>query len=227
MNLIERKPELAKKLTQILKNKNSYLRDHGFTSVIQFEIDKFPLNLKTLYPEYPKFVLEIGSGWGEFTNKYASLHSDSLIIALEKKKYRIKKSAKDQAREKNNNIRWMVLDLDWYFTGLFAKHSFDKIIINFPDPWPKKRHHKHRFIRKELIEEIYNICKHGATIEYATDFWPYMEAAAKLFEKNGNWKNNDGKFIISRKIPNRPVSFFESTKKEEGENTYFLTLTKV
>jgi len=104
--------------------------------------------------------------------------------------------------------------------------SFDKVIINFPDPWPKTRHHKHRFMSPPFIKELSRICKSSAILEFATDHWPYMEYGARCIEEDPDWKNMNGEMVILREIEGRPKSFFQELKQEEGENLYFIEFQK-
>jgi len=218
---------LSAKLTGILQIKNKSLSEKFGNYMVSFEPSLFPMNIHKLYPGYATYILELGSGWGEFALEYAKQNPDSMYIALDKKKYRIKKSVKEQFQKKISNIRWMICNLEWIFHNVFEKKSFDKIIINFPDPWPKTRHQKHRFVGPKMIEELLLILKPGGIVEFATDNWPYMEEGLAHFESSGKWENIHGKGIILSQIPDRPESFFENLKKSEKENIYIIQLKKL
>ena len=208
-----------------LKDKfSNILKKTTYTSpwVLPFLEDQFPLNLKEEFPNYSKYVLEIGSGWGEFTIDYAFHNKDSLVIALEKKKKRIIHCSKLQESAKITNIRWFNLNIDWFLEDIFTKQSFDKVIINFPDPWPKKRHHKHRFVSTKFLTTISNFTKEGSIFEFATDYWEYLQEVLFLFENTPLWYNINGKGIVLPNIPNRKKSYFEILTTKEGKHTYFL-----
>lgn len=98
---------------------------------LDFNRESFPLNITAAFPSYRHYVLEIGCGWGEFTRAYAAAHSDTLVIAIEKKLARVISSGKTQARENIPNVRYLVLDVAWFFAGIFAADQFDEILINF------------------------------------------------------------------------------------------------
>ena len=217
---------LQKKLTYILESKNNGLSTKYKDGLIPFQPSLFPLDAKQLYPGYASYSLELGSGWGEFALELSQKNPDSLYIALDKKKYRIKKSLKEQTQKKIPNLRWMVCNLEWIFNGLFEKESFDNIFINFPDPWPKSRHQKHRFVGPELIDELTCITKPGGSLEFATDSWSYIQDVLPVFESSVHWKNMHGKGVILPSLPGRPVSFFENLKRSEKENIYIIQLEK-
>lgn len=198
----------------------------GKEFALDFSLQKTPYSPLTLYPHYSCYVLEIGSGWGEFTLQSAKQNPQNFYIALEKKKKRVLRCLAKQENKQVNNIRWMVMDIDWFFSGLFSANSFDKIVINFPDPWPKKRHHKHRFFQENFLQVLNSISKPNALLEFATDYYHYMEQTVQLLEQTSVWKNQHGKGIVLTQIENRPQSYFEQLKKAEGENVYFVQYRK-
>ena len=199
---------------------------HNIPWVIPFVESNFPLNISTLFPNYTEYVLEIGSGWGEFTIDYAQKKPQSFTMALEKKKKRIVRSAKEQNKINLTNIRWLVLNIDWFFDSIFTENSFHKIVVNFPDPWPKKRHQKHRFVSNDFLNSITKFGNKNCIFEFATDHWEYLEEVLYLFENSHHWNNIHGKGSVLPSILDRKQSYFEITTKSEGKHTYFLQFIK-
>ncbi|MCS6972112.1 MAG: tRNA (guanine-N7)-methyltransferase, partial [Leptospiraceae bacterium] len=169
-----------------------------------------------------KYVLELGSGWGEFTRKMAQREPANFFLAVEKKLDRILTSTRKQKQEQITNIRYLLLDIAWFFEGVFAPQQFDRVVINFPDPWPKARHHKHRFFSTALAETLANITTPGAVLEFATDDYAYMREAMQVLEKHPQWHNRVAPWHASGSIPNRPQSYFETLHRAEGAPIYFL-----
>lgn len=211
-------PEIEAKLAGILSKK----AQRGGQYCLVFDRGNFPLNVRKEFPDFRRFVLEIGCGWGEFTRAYAKQNPDTMVIAIEKKLARVISSGKTQERENIPNIRYLVLDVAWFFTGIFAAGQFDEILINFPDPWPKARHHKHRFISPELTAELARICRLGAKLTFATDDYAYSREATAVLEKSHPWKNTQGPYMARSELPGRPRSFFEQLHRDEGALIYFL-----
>lgn len=224
-SLVERNPQLLDKLAGIIAKKNPGQAGEPFA--INFSLDSLPLNIPLLFKGYKKYVLEIGCGWGEFTRDYASMHKDWLFVAIEKKKKRVMRSIAEQKKRNIENIYYMINDVDWFFTLLFTEKCFDYVIINFPDPWPKARHHKHRFMGRQFIDYLLSRLRSGAIIDFATDYWPYLEQVFYELEATVGLQNVFGGGVIKTSLPQRPVSYFESLKKEEGENTWFLRYQKI
>jgi len=214
---------IREKLAGILQKK--YL---GNEYNILFDPGTFPICPNIHYPGYAKYILEIGSGWGEFTNALAADHPDWFIIALEKKKKRVKYSIAEQTERGISNIRWVIINVDWFFEEVFTPESFDTIIINFPDPWPKKRHHKHRFMGKSFIHILHGLLKNNGELEFATDHREYMEDVLDIIEgMPQEWENIHGKKVVKSHIENRPESYFEREQKNKGMDVYFLQVKKL
>ncbi|HNL55127.1 MAG TPA: tRNA (guanine-N7)-methyltransferase [Turneriella sp.] len=206
------------KLLKILASKAQRAGEY----CLPFDPTQFPFSLRTLFPEFSRYALEIGCGWGEYTRASAQAHPDTLVIAVEKKLARVIASSRTQRAEGISNIRYLVLDLAWFFDGVFAEAQFDAITINFPDPWPKARHHKHRFVSPDFGESLSRIARPGARLTFATDNYPYAREAMETFEASADWHNAVAPWIAVGDIAGRPRSFFETVHRQEGAPIYFL-----
>lgn len=193
---------------------------------LPFERDSFPLNVRKGFSGFERFALEIGCGWGEFTRALAAQEPGTMHIAIEKKLARVITSGKDQKRAGLSNIRYLVLDVAWFFAGVFDATQFDSITINFPDPWPKARHHKHRFISPDFVGELVRIAAAGGRITFATDNYAYAREAMQTFEAEPRLKNIHGAYLAITDIAGRPRSFFETLHRNEGAIIYFLEYEK-
>lgn len=185
------------------------------------------MGIRTTFPGYKNYALEIGCGWGEFTRACAVQSPDTLIVAVEKKLARVLSSTRSQKQEGISNIRYVILDIEWFFAGVFAENTFDAVTINFPDPWPKLRHHKHRFISPEFAATLSRIARRGCRLLFATDNYLYAREAAATFENSEGWKNTVAPFIARGEIQGRPVSFFEGIHRREGAPIYLLEYRKL
>lgn len=214
---------ITEKLAHILARKAG----HGGEYCLPFSRDNFPYAVRRDFPGYNKYALEIGCGWGEYTRAWAERNPDTLIIAIEKKLARVLASGREQKKLNLRNIRYLVLDIAWFFDGIFAADSFDEITVNFPDPWPKLRHHKHRFISPGFAAEVSRIVRRGGEFTFASDNYRYARETADTFEQSPGWKNTIAPYAISPGIPGRPQSYFEQVHRAEGAPIYFLTYRKL
>jgi tRNA (guanine-N7-)-methyltransferase len=100
--------------------------------------------------------------------------------------------------------------------------SISKVFILFPDPWPKKRHHKRRIINKKLISNLSIVMKEGAELIIASDHNNYISWIMHHFLNNKNlvWMAKSKKdFLI--KPENWPITRFEERAKKLGSICYF------
>jgi tRNA (guanine-N7-)-methyltransferase len=145
-------------------------------------------NLKN--PEISPFrILELGSGWGEFCTEWMLKNPEHEYIALEIKADRIKNLSGKLRHFGIQNARILPVNFNWFLSELFTPNSFDLIVINFPDPWPKKRHWKHRLIQSEFPEKISKLLRPSGKVYIATDYGPYARKIISVFRKNPIFTN--------------------------------------
>lgn len=183
------------------------------------------IDLRSYFPpEISNLVLELGSGWGEVAIELAKSQPNTGFLLMEKKINRI--IATEKLRENANlkNIRYMTVNFQWFFSELLEKELFDTVIINFPDPWPKRKHHKNRLMTEPMLTQISELLKPGGKILFATDYGPYARKTISLFRKNKNFFWKEAEYSFTR--PNFPTSYFESEKKGEGKRIYYLERIK-
>lgn len=214
--------EVQTKLKKILAGKAA----RGGEFCLPFAPETFPLDIRGSFEQYRRFALEIGCGWGEFTRARAQQDRETLFVAIEKKLARVIASNRMQLQEGSSNIRYLVLDIAWFFEGIFAQGQFDEITINFPDPWPKARHHKHRFVSPDFAAILAAIAAKNATLTFATDNYLYAREAMQVFEASADWQNAVAPWLALPQIAGRPQSFFEGVHRAEGATIYFLQYLK-
>ncbi|MBT7734702.1 MAG: tRNA (guanosine(46)-N7)-methyltransferase TrmB, partial [Verrucomicrobia bacterium] len=113
---------------------------HPITSAIE------PIDLAKLFPAEQPLEFEIGSGDGSFTLQYALAHPGTNIVALERLLGRITKLDRKGHRAGLKNLRLLRAEAAYVLEYLLPPGRLDAIHVYFPDPWPKKRHHKNRLI---------------------------------------------------------------------------------
>ena len=127
--------------------------------------------------------LEIGPGSGGFLHYISQQNKDRLYLSIELKykpliqsARKIKKSRCDNARLIRHNGRLL--------KNIFAREEINNVYIYFPDPWPKKRHHKHRLLLPDFVYNLYSIQKPHSFVEIKTDHLAYFSEMQKVFQKS-------------------------------------------
>ena len=114
------------------------------------------------------FNVEIGIGNGEFISEYAKANPEQNYLGFEVMK-RIFNRAVVKARQvPAGNVRLIHFDAT-FIVSILEDGCVDNFYVNFPDPWPKKRHHKRRLLKTEFIELLTRKLKKGGTLCMATD----------------------------------------------------------
>ena len=149
----------------------------------------------------PHFVLEIGCGNGHFLAAYAAAHPDRLCIGLDLRLERIEKAARKRDRAGLGNLRLLRCDAMDFLHELPTGARLHDIYMLFPDPWPKKRHHKNRLLKAALLDELAARAGQGSRFFFRTDYRPYYDEAAQIVATHPAW----------RLLPAGPFPFEHST----------------
>jgi tRNA (guanine-N7-)-methyltransferase len=131
-----------------------------------------PLEPKTLFPDADRHVIEIGYGGGEHLALEASRHPETGYIGCEVFTGGIAKMVQAIDAADLHNIRLFTDDALKLLLKL-PDASLDEAFLLYPDPWPKTRHHKRRFISPTTLAELARVLKPGANFHFATDIEDY------------------------------------------------------
>lgn len=199
------------------------------TSDYSIDISKvnIPLNLGEIFPNENALTLEIGFGEGEFLTEMAYRNPSHNFLGLEIKRYRFLKAVRNARKFKLVNIKFIHIDACLALKQIFSHHSFENIYINFPDPWPKSRHHKHRIFNGELLHYIYNILASKGNIYISSDHEDYILKIMETIKKTGEFRLNSvlrrtHDSVFSKGV----ITRFEKEFIDQGKNIYYLNYTK-
>ncbi|MDT8298067.1 MAG: tRNA (guanosine(46)-N7)-methyltransferase TrmB, partial [Spirochaetaceae bacterium] len=132
------------------------------------------------FPECRRRIVEIGFGMGDATWRIARDHSDWALVGVEVHRPGVGKLLWWLEQEELTNVRIIEHDAVEVLAVTLRSESLDGIHIWFPDPWPKKRHHKRRLIQPDFIQSAKEVLKPGGYIHIATDWEPYAEHILQL-----------------------------------------------
>ena len=133
-----------------------------------------PQKLVDLFPEKPEtIVLEIGFGGGEHLIHRAKLHPEIGFIGCEPFVNGMAKASQAIGTNKLTNIRLYDEDatqlLEW-----LPDRSISRVDLLYPDPWPKKRHWKRRFLNGDNVKRFHRILEDGGQFRFASDIESYV-----------------------------------------------------
>jgi tRNA (guanine-N7-)-methyltransferase len=147
------------------------------------EIGFVRLDLRELFGNDHRVVLEIGSGKGRFLIASAIEQPETNFIGIEKSLHYHRVIRERVAKRNLANVRLINHDAFLVLRDMLPGASIDEIHIYFPDPWPRKREQKRRIIRAEVMKEIARVLVPGGSGIYVTDHREYFEAAAPVIEE--------------------------------------------
>lgn len=134
----------------------------------------------TSLTHFKSVSLDIGFGNGESLIHAAQEEPDTLHIGVEVHRPGIGNLLQNIHQHQLENVRVINADAA-QLVKLVPDNFIDRALIFFPDPWPKKRHHKRRLVKLAFIETIYPKIKQAGYIHLATDWQPYAEHILEVF----------------------------------------------
>ena len=143
----------------------------------KFGIDQDSGNpdLNRLFDRIAPLVIEIGFGNGEATWRMARDEPEKNFIGIEVHKPGVGHLLQALETHGIDNVRIAREDAVEFIGDRIEDAGIDEVRIYFPDPWPKKRHHKRRIIQAAFLDLLARKLKPGALLHLATDWQPYAE----------------------------------------------------
>jgi len=146
--------------------------------------------LAELFPKPQPLEVELGCGDASFLVEYARRNPDTNFIGVERLLGRIQKLDKKGRRIGLKNVRGVRIESAYFLQYLLPPHAATALHIYFPDPWPKKKHRRHRLINEGFPALARNALAPGGVVFLRTDDADYFQqmnevfdAAAEFFQK--------------------------------------------
>ncbi|MGA2554893.1 MAG: tRNA (guanosine(46)-N7)-methyltransferase TrmB [Verrucomicrobiota bacterium] len=139
------------------------------------------LDLSTLFPRLQPVEVELGSGDGSFLVDYAARHPQLNLIGVERFLGRARKIDRKGRRAGLANLRCVRLEASYFLEYLLPQHSVQAIHVYFPDPWPKRRHHKHRLINEHFAHTARQALLPAGMVWLRTDDANYFAQMRAVF----------------------------------------------
>ena len=167
------------------------------------------LDLDAVFGRRARRVLEIGFGNGETLVDLARRHPQCDYLGIDVYEPGIGRLLAAAAQAGLANLRVLRGDASELLRSSLAAGSLDTILVLFPDPWPKKRHHKRRLIQAEFVELLAGRLEPGGVVHLATDWPDYAEHMLAVLEAEPLLENlaGPGRFCDAAGL--RPVTKFE------------------
>ena len=167
------------------------------------------LDLDEIFGRYAPRVLDIGTGMGEATLSLAQQNPDHDYLAVEVHRPGIGRLLYGIAERRLSNVRIINHDIVDVVNRQLPEKSLTSVYIHFPDPWPKKRHHKRRLVQPAFINRLVALMKTEGQLYLATDAQDLAEFMLAVCDAEPGLINEAGRGNFSPRPLWRPLTRFE------------------
>jgi len=160
----------------------------AFVELITQRRTELRAELDAILPQAHSIVLEIGSGHGHFLTRYAAEFPAKLCLGVDLRSDRIARSLRKVAHGRLVNCHFVRTEALEFLYALAPEVTFEEIWVLFPDPWPKKRHHKNRLMQADFLEAVAARSCPGTRLYFRTDFAQYFASVEALMPSLTSWQ---------------------------------------
>lgn len=168
-----------------------------------------PLDCARLFGREAPLVVEVGFGDGAATWRMAQAEPDKNFIGIEVHQPGVGRLLQALDARKLDNVRIARADAVEFIRDRLAPDSISELRIYFPDPWPKKRHHKRRIVQTPFLDLLAARMAPGAILHLTTDWEPYAEHMLEVLEAHPGFVNQSPDGGYCERPRWRPMTKFE------------------
>jgi tRNA (guanine-N7-)-methyltransferase len=183
------------------------------------------LDLRTVFGREAPRTLEIGFGNGESLIALAAARPDEDFLGIEVHRPGVGHLMLRAEALGLSNLRVICRDAVEVLGERLGDATLDAVLLYFPDPWPKKRHHKRRIVQPAFVDLVARKLKSGGRFRLATDWQPYAEHMLEVVGACAQFENELDAGYAPRP-DSRPLTRFENRGHRLGHGTWDLSFRK-
>lgn len=184
------------------------------------------LNWQGVFGRDAPRVLEIGFGDGQSLLEMALNHPEWDFIGIDVYQSGITALLARMDAKQISNLRVFSEDAVTVLSKKIPDNSLERVQIFFPDPWPKKRHHKRRLIQTDFVNLVTQKLVPGGMLHLATDWEDYAMHMMSVMSLVPSFENEAGRGEFCERPPSRPYTKYEKRGLKLGHKTWDLMFTK-
>jgi tRNA (guanine-N7-)-methyltransferase len=195
----------------------------------RYEIDpcSLPQGFARIFGRTAPVTLEIGFGNGEALAVLAENAPERDFIGIEVHRPGIGHLLRLLEHKGLTNVRVICEDAAVVLREYVPAESFAEVLLWFPDPWPKKRHHKRRLVQPEFIRQLHNVLAADGKLHLATDWGDYAQYMLCVVEADDGFNNVFGPGCFASRPVSRPSTKFESRGLRLGNAVWDLIYRRI
>ncbi|MFI5334224.1 MAG: tRNA (guanosine(46)-N7)-methyltransferase TrmB [Chlamydiales bacterium] len=175
-----------------------------------------------LFGKQGKLFIEYCSGNGAWIVQKAAHSPPFHWIAVEKKFDRVQKIWAKMQNAQLGNLLVVCGEAVTFTTHYLTEHSIDGVFINFPDPWPKAKHAKHRLLQPLFVKELARVLKIGGEVTLVTDDPVYALQMIEEMKKNTAFVPHFPAPYFVHDLPNYGASYFDTLWRTKGRAIHYI-----
>ena len=185
-----------------------------------FDYDGLPLDYAELFGRAAPIVFEIGFGNGETLVQQAAEHPELDFIGVEVHQPGVGHCLIKAREAELTNLKLVVHDAIEVLENQVPSRALSRVNLYFPDPWPKKRHHKRRIVRPEFLELVADRLGPGGSLHIATDWENYAEQIDEIFAASDRFVTGARRTHAGDQPLDRPQTKFERRGLRHGHRIW-------
>ncbi len=147
--------------------------------------------------------LEIGCGHGHWLTSLASSNKNELFVGIDLLSKRIRKADRKKELAHLDNVFFLKAEASEFLEALPKKIHIKNTFVMYPDPWPKKRHHKNRLIQDSFLCLLHDKSIKESKLFFKTDHMAYFEWTKQIILESASWE------LGSEEWPHNASSYFD------------------
>jgi tRNA (guanine-N7-)-methyltransferase len=147
-----------------------------------------PLEIGRLFDQMQPLEVELGSGDGSFLAQWARQHPERNFLGVERLLGRLRKLDRKGLRFGLANLRLIRIEAGYFMEYLLPAASVAALHIYFPDPWPKRKHHKNRLVNEHFTRCTARVLAIGGMVHLRTDDLEYLMQMTTVFDRSGRFR---------------------------------------
>ena len=184
------------------------------------EFDGQPIRFDALFGRVAPVVLEIGFGNGETLVQQAAEHPESDFLGIEVHEPGVGHCLLKARDAGVDNLRLIRHDAVEVLDTMIPAGTLSRVNLYFPDPWPKKRHHKRRIVQLRFLESIAERLTAGGSLHIATDWANYAEHIDATIRESGRFECAERRVHAGDQPLDRPGTKFERRGLRRGHRIW-------
>ncbi len=186
------------------------------------------LDFTRVFGNSKPLFLEIGSGKGEFLSEYSLLHPEWNFMGFEVRQKRVNLIIRKLNPELHKNVRIATFMIDKEIEKIIPHHAVEGVIIQHPDPWPKRKHFKRRLIQQSFLDALAVVVKPGGCLHISTDHQEYAEWIRKEMLQRKDFIPSQQEIFSERPLLDDHIeTFYEKEQRKLGFEPIHMLFTKV